>query len=53
MDSKKGVCRMIHTVEKGVLGGNRCHLLGCTSSARNWAGRRKYQSSQNETPSGL
>jgi len=37
----------------GLLGRNRFPSLGLTSSARNWARRRKRKPKQNETPSWL
>jgi len=52
MQLKGDVYRMIHTVAWGMLGCNWFFLLGCTSSARSWAGWRKCKPSQNETPSG-
>jgi len=33
---------MIHSAAKGVLGHKQFHLLGCTSSWKNWSGRRKH-----------
>ena len=43
---------MIHTVARGMLGRNWFLSLGCTSSARNWAGRRNCKPRRRRSSAG-